>query len=197
MRLKTSPLALSLCPIDCLFLEMPSNEPLRCRCAIYRPWCSPYSYFVRVDKNAPPDSHSFPGVLMARSRDGPADAGRAEETAKSAPSSSGSLEKARPRDGSSRKGRPPPRAEDGITSHDILLASRWQPLQRDGYKCVACCRMFPTLRSLKTHIKCGLKEGFSCKVYYQKLKAFWEKEHACQFSKCPGGGGSHSARKLK
>ncbi|XP_060089469.1 spermatogenesis-associated protein 46 [Heteronotia binoei] len=182
---------------DCLLMEMQSDDPLRRNCAIYRPWYSPYSYFVCMDKSAPVDSFSLPGILGVSGGDIPVEAGQAEEASNSASSSSGSLEKARPQESSSRKGRPTPEAKDSITSQDILLASRWHPLQQNGYKCMACCRMFPTLHSLKTHIKCGLKEGFSCKVYYQKLKALWEKEHKCQVNKCPAGGGCHSPRKLK
>ncbi|NXG32383.1 SPT46 protein, partial [Dromaius novaehollandiae] len=64
----------------------------------------------------------------------------------------------------------------GITVWDLLEASRWQLAPRDGYKCVACCRVFPTLCSLKTHVRHGAREGFSCKVYYRRLKALWERE---------------------
>ncbi|XP_044904925.1 spermatogenesis-associated protein 46 isoform X4 [Felis catus] len=67
---------------------------------------------------------------------------------------------------------------DGITSQDILKAARWHPAQQSGYKCAACCRMYPTLHSLKSHIKGGFREGFSCKVYYRKLKTLWGKEKA-------------------
>ncbi|KAL8177423.1 UNVERIFIED_CONTAM: hypothetical protein K2H54_004512 [Gekko kuhli] len=181
--------------IHCLLVDLQSDDPPRRNCAIYRPWYSPYSYFVCMDKSPLGDPGSLPSSLRVSSRDLPVDAGLVEGASNSASSSSGSLEKARPQESGSRKGRPTP--EGGITSQDILLASRWQPLQQNGYKCMACCRMFPTLHSLKTHIKCGLKEGFSCKVYYQRLKALWEKEHKCQFSKCPAAGSSHSSRKLK
>ncbi|XP_048353754.1 spermatogenesis-associated protein 46-like [Sphaerodactylus townsendi] len=180
---------------DCLLSEIQSDEPLRRNCAIYRPWYSPYSYFVHMDKNSPMDSCSSLGTVSRR--DIPEDTGQAEQAAESISSSSGSLKHAHPRENGSRKGRLAPGTKESITSQDILLASRWQPLPQNGYKCMACCRMFPTLHLLKTHIKCGLKEGFSCKVYYQKLKALWEKEHECQFSKCPVGGGSHSSRKRK
>ncbi|XP_077188404.1 spermatogenesis-associated protein 46 [Paroedura picta] len=192
----TSPVNPASLP-DCLLMDLQGDEPLRHNCAIYRPWYSPYSYFVYMDKNAPGDSGALPGSLSIGSSDIPVGAGQAEEASNSVSSSSGSLEKARPRESGSRKGGPTPENKGSITSHDILLASRWQPLQQNGYKCMACCRMFPTLHSLKTHIKCGAKEGFSCKVYYQKLKALWEKEHRCQFTKCSVGSGSQSSKKLK
>ncbi|XP_054549496.1 spermatogenesis-associated protein 46 isoform X5 [Talpa occidentalis] len=69
-----------------------------------------------------------------------------------------------------------PDSVDYITSQDILEACRWHPAQQSGFKCVACCRMYPTLHSLKSHIRGGFKEGFSCKVYYRKLKSLWGKE---------------------
>ncbi|NXU27314.1 SPT46 protein, partial [Thalassarche chlororhynchos] len=63
-----------------------------------------------------------------------------------------------------------------ITVRDILAASQWQPVPQRGYQCVSCCRVFPTLWSIKTHIQHSSQEGYSCKVYYRRLKALWEKE---------------------
>ncbi|XP_053106646.1 spermatogenesis-associated protein 46 [Hemicordylus capensis] len=192
------------CPIhtaslpDCLLTEMQSNEPLRRNCTIYRPWYSPYSYFVCMDKDSQVNSCSLPDTLRGNGREGPSDARQAEEIPDSISSSSGSLEKGYPQYSSSsgRKTRIASEAKDCITSQDILLASKWQPLQQNGYKCMACCRMFPTLHSLKTHIKCGSKEGFSCKVYYHKIKALCEKEHKCRSSSRPAGSGSSSSSKM-
>ncbi|XP_054836300.1 spermatogenesis-associated protein 46 [Eublepharis macularius] len=182
---------------NCLLTELQSRQPQQRNCAIYRPWYSPYSYFVCMDKDSQVDSCSFPGALTASSREAPAVTDQAEEIPDSISSSSGSRQKARPRENGGRKGRTAPKAKDRITSQDILLASKWQPLQQNGFKCMACCRMFPSLHSLKTHIKCGLKEGYSCKVYYQKLKALWEKERKCQLGNGLAGGGSHSTKKSK
>ncbi|KAJ6655434.1 hypothetical protein lerEdw1_005134 [Lerista edwardsae] len=179
---------------DCLLTELQSNEPLRRNCTIYRPWYSPYSYFVCVDKESPVDSSSFPDMLRGNSREIPVDSH--QETLDSLSSSSDSLECAHPQDNSSRKARSAAEAKDCITSHDILLACKGQPRQQNGYKCMACCRMFPTLHSLKTHIKCGSKEGFSCKVYYHKLKALWEKEHKCRPSNRSADSGNSSSNKM-
>uniref|UniRef100_A0A5F8HIM2 Spermatosis associated 46 n=1 Tax=Monodelphis domestica TaxID=13616 RepID=A0A5F8HIM2_MONDO len=120
---------------DCALGDTPSTEQLRRNCTIYRPWFSPYSYFVCTDKESHLETYSFP-----------------------------------------EKPRPGLDSKDYITSQDILTASKWHPAQQNGYKCVACCRMYPTLHSLKSHIKGGFKEGFSCKVYYRKLKTLWGKE---------------------
>ncbi|NWY52816.1 SPT46 protein, partial [Chionis minor] len=64
-----------------------------------------------------------------------------------------------------------------ITIRDILAASQWHPVPQCGYKCMSCCRVFPVLWSLKIHIQHSSQEGYSCKVYYRRLKALWEKEH--------------------
>ncbi|XP_072504913.1 spermatogenesis-associated protein 46 isoform X2 [Notamacropus eugenii] len=129
---------------DCALGDTPSTEQLRRNCTIYRPWFSPYSYFVCTDKESHLETYSFP-------------------------------ENACPRE-TTKKPRPDLDSKDYITSQDILTASKWHSAQQNGYKCVACCRMYPTLHSLKSHIKGGFKEGFSCKVYYRKLKTLWGKE---------------------
>ncbi|NXC67706.1 SPT46 protein, partial [Anhinga anhinga] len=63
-----------------------------------------------------------------------------------------------------------------ITVQDILTASQRHPVLQCGYQCMSCCRVFPTLWSVKTHIHHSSQEGYSCKVYYRRLKALWEKE---------------------
>ncbi|NXJ47339.1 SPT46 protein, partial [Spizaetus tyrannus] len=77
------------------------------------------------------------------------------------------------------------RSRASITFRDILAASRWQPAPQHGYQCVSCCRVFPTLWSVKAHIQHSSQEGYSCKVYYRRLKALWEKEHKEQEAAAP------------
>ncbi|NXI69163.1 SPT46 protein, partial [Anseranas semipalmata] len=72
-----------------------------------------------------------------------------------------------------------------ITIRDIIAASQGRPLLQHGYKCMSCCRIFPTLWSVKTHIQHSSQEGYSCKVYYHKLKVLLEKEHKAQEAKGP------------
>ncbi|XP_038188126.1 protein FAM170A [Arvicola amphibius] len=36
----------------------------------------------------------------------------------------------------------------------------------NGYKCMACCRVYTTLDCLQQHVQNGLKEGFSCHVFH-------------------------------
>ncbi|NWV01880.1 SPT46 protein, partial [Upupa epops] len=59
---------------------------------------------------------------------------------------------------------------------DILPGSLWQMVLQCGYMCVSHCLLFPALLSMKTHIWNSTQEGYSCKVYYRRLKALWEKE---------------------
>ncbi|XP_058528480.1 protein FAM170A-like [Ochotona princeps] len=35
-----------------------------------------------------------------------------------------------------------------------------------GFKCMACCRVFPSLDILEEHIKNEVKEGFSCRIFH-------------------------------
>nr|XP_010952070.1 PREDICTED: uncharacterized protein C1orf111 homolog [Camelus bactrianus] len=157
---------------DCMLGDPLNGEQLRQNCIIYRPWFSPYSYFVCKDKKSHLEAYSFPEVQRD---EGKGDNCLPEDVAESICSSSSSPENTCSQE-ATEKFRHGLDSTDSITSQDILAASRWYPAQQTGYKCVACCRMYPTLHSLKSHIKGGFKEGFSCKVYYRKLKALWGKE---------------------
>ncbi|KAM6217690.1 spermatogenesis-associated protein 46 [Rhynchocyon petersi] len=161
---------------DCTTGDTQSGEKLRRNCTIYRPWFSPYSYFVCTDTESQPEACRFPEVHWDKSM---GDSFLLEDIAESVCSSSSSPENTCSQE-TARKSRHSLDSTDYITSQDILTASKWYPAQQNGYKCVACCRMYPTLHSLKSHIKGGLKEGFSCKVYYRKLKALWGKEQKAQ-----------------
>ncbi|XP_006029973.1 protein FAM170A-like [Alligator sinensis] len=52
-----------------------------------------------------------------------------------------------------------------VTPQDFL------PTQ-EGLQCLACCRIFPSLEALTHHVKHGLREGFSCRVFYRVMAAF-------------------------
>ncbi|XP_044904924.1 spermatogenesis-associated protein 46 isoform X3 [Felis catus] len=132
------------------------------------------SYFVCTDQESHLEAYSFPEVPRDKGR---GDGCLPEDPAESICSSSSSQEDACPREAAKKFGHGLA-STDGITSQDILKAARWHPAQQSGYKCAACCRMYPTLHSLKSHIKGGFREGFSCKVYYRKLKTLWGKEKA-------------------
>lgn len=161
----------ALSSADCVFGDAQNGEQPRRTCTVYRPWFSPYSYFVCADVEGRLEARGFPEALCDEGR---GDGGLPEDAADSVCSSS-SPEDTCPREATQR-----PRhgldAADCITSQDILMASRWHPAQQSGYKCAACCRMYPSLRSLQSHIRGGFKEGFSCRVYYRRLKALWGQE---------------------
>ncbi|KAF5920250.1 hypothetical protein HPG69_010654 [Diceros bicornis minor] len=159
---------------DCILGDSQNGEQLRRNCTIYRPWFSPYSYFVCRDKENHLEAHSFPEVQRD---EGSGDTCLPEDMAESICSSSSSPENTCLQE-AAKKSRHGLDSVDYITSRDILMASKWHSGQQNGYKCASCCRMYPTLHSLKSHIKGGFKEGFSCKVYYHKLKTLWCKEKA-------------------
>ncbi|NXS60921.1 SPT46 protein, partial [Brachypteracias leptosomus] len=67
-----------------------------------------------------------------------------------------------------------------IMGQDILTASQQQLVPQGSYKCVSCYCIFPMLSSVKTHIQNSSQKGYSCKVYYRRLKALWEKQQKVQ-----------------
>ncbi|NWH74314.1 SPT46 protein, partial [Piaya cayana] len=73
-----------------------------------------------------------------------------------------------------------------ITVHYILAAPLWQPVPQHGYWCVSYCHLFPMLWLIKTHIQHCFQEGYSCKVYYCRLKALWEKDEKKHEATAPG-----------
>ncbi|XP_046315315.2 protein FAM170A-like [Marmota monax] len=45
----------------------------------------------------------------------------------------------------------------------------WLVAHDSGYRCMACCRVFPSLEILQDHVKNGIKEGFSCHSFHVAL----------------------------
>ncbi|XP_037681412.1 spermatogenesis-associated protein 46 [Choloepus didactylus] len=175
------------CLPDCTLGDTQTGQQLRRNCTIYRPWFSPYSYFVCTDKESHLEAYSFPEVKRGEGRGDSCLPEDMAESICSSSASSSSPENTCPQE-ATKKPRHGLDSMDSITSQDILAASRWHPAQQNGYKCAACCRMYPTLHSLKSHIKGGFKEGFSCKVYYRKLKTLWGKEKAWLGDRLVSGG---------
>lgn len=48
----------------------------------------------------------------------------------------------------------------------IAKPPEWLLAPESGFKCMACCRVFPTLEALKHHVQNGVSEGFSCRVFH-------------------------------
>lgn len=42
----------------------------------------------------------------------------------------------------------------------------WLVTMEAGFRCMACCRVFPTLEILRQHVRYGVQEGFSCHVFH-------------------------------
>ncbi|XP_024427153.2 protein FAM170A isoform X2 [Desmodus rotundus] len=42
----------------------------------------------------------------------------------------------------------------------------WLVTMETGFRCMACCRVFPTLETLQEHVQIGIREGFSCHVFH-------------------------------
>ncbi|NIG58413.1 hypothetical protein BU61_1207 [Pontoporia blainvillei] len=45
----------------------------------------------------------------------------------------------------------------------------WMVTMEMGFKCMACCRVFPTLEILQQHVQYGVQEGFSCHVFHRAM----------------------------
>ncbi|XP_069089450.1 spermatogenesis-associated protein 46-like [Pleurodeles waltl] len=155
---------------DSKFLDL-----ARANCTVYRPWFSPYSYFVCLETDSMLESCCLIETPVDEARETAGDVPRhcganSNCSAPSSPCSTCLL-------GSKRKSTSTLSPKDTITSQDIIMAARWLPSQQNGHKCMACCRMFPTLHSLQNHIKNGVQDGFSCKAFYRKLKTFWQRDN--------------------
>lgn len=46
----------------------------------------------------------------------------------------------------------------------------WLVTAERGLRCVACCRVFPALAALREHVERGAQEGFSCRVFFEKMR---------------------------
>ncbi|XP_050756931.1 spermatogenesis-associated protein 46 [Gymnogyps californianus] len=167
----------ALCPWGSTSLPAPPGSELPAHtCTIYRPWFSPYSYFMCTKVAA----QQHPGRLSSSLATGTQECEEPDDLSEIVCSSSGSSDEPQPPE----KGRLAS-SRASITVRDILTASQWQPVPQRGYQCMSCCRIFPTLWSVKTHIQHSSQEGYSCKVYYRKLKALWEKEQKEQEAAAP------------
>ncbi|XP_037352285.1 protein FAM170B [Talpa occidentalis] len=45
----------------------------------------------------------------------------------------------------------------------------WLVTTNYGLRCVACCRVFPTLEALLEHAQYGIQEGFSCQIFFEEM----------------------------
>ncbi|XP_040827363.1 protein FAM170A-like [Ochotona curzoniae] len=47
-----------------------------------------------------------------------------------------------------------------------IKTPEWLLWPEHGFQCMACCRVFPSLDILEEHVKNGIKEGFSCRIFH-------------------------------
>jgi hypothetical protein len=52
----------------------------------------------------------------------------------------------------------------------------WLVALDHGYRCMACCRVFPNLETLQYHVERGIKEGFSCHAFHEALACLKDKK---------------------
>uniref|UniRef100_A0A2K6LVU7 Family with sequence similarity 170 member B n=1 Tax=Rhinopithecus bieti TaxID=61621 RepID=A0A2K6LVU7_RHIBE len=45
----------------------------------------------------------------------------------------------------------------------------WLVTTNYGLRCVACCRVFPSLDALLEHAQHGIREGFSCQIFFEEM----------------------------
>ncbi|KAM5298236.1 LOW QUALITY PROTEIN: protein FAM170A [Ctenodactylus gundi] len=51
----------------------------------------------------------------------------------------------------------------------------WLETTETGFKCMACCRVFATMDTLREHVQYGIKEGFSCYVFHLSMAQMIDK----------------------
>lgn len=52
----------------------------------------------------------------------------------------------------------------------------WLVALDSGFRCMACCRVFPSLEVLQEHVEYGVREGFSCHVFHNAMAHLKYKE---------------------
>jgi hypothetical protein len=51
----------------------------------------------------------------------------------------------------------------------------WLVALDHGYRCMACCQVFPNLETLRYHVEHGIKEGFSCHAFHDAFACLMDK----------------------
>ncbi|XP_068923166.1 protein FAM170B [Petaurus breviceps papuanus] len=54
-------------------------------------------------------------------------------------------------------------------TQEIRETPDWLITTNNGLRCLACCRIFPNLEGLLHHAQHGIKEGFSCHIFYREM----------------------------
>uniref|UniRef100_A0A8C2LQG9 Family with sequence similarity 170, member B n=1 Tax=Cricetulus griseus TaxID=10029 RepID=A0A8C2LQG9_CRIGR len=64
-----------------------------------------------------------------------------------------------------------PQAEDNVDCclQELRAPPDWLVTTNHGLRCVACCRVFPTLEALLDHAQHGIRDGFSCQIFFEEM----------------------------
>ncbi|KAI6049303.1 protein FAM170B isoform X2 [Marmota monax] len=52
---------------------------------------------------------------------------------------------------------------------DLRTHPDWLVTTNYGLRCLACCRVFPSLEALLEHAQHGIREGFSCQIFFEEM----------------------------
>ncbi|XP_075843465.1 protein FAM170B [Microtus pennsylvanicus] len=64
-----------------------------------------------------------------------------------------------------------PEPEDPVDCclQELRAPPDWLVTTNHGLRCVACCRVFPTLEALLDHAQHGIRDGFSCQIFFEEM----------------------------
>nr|KAF6366480.1 hypothetical protein mPipKuh1_009892 [Pipistrellus kuhlii] len=69
-----------------------------------------------------------------------------------------------------------PAQPPSLSRYPSANTPEWLVAQDSGFRCMACCRVFPSLEVLQEHVECGVREGFSCHAFHNAMARLKHKE---------------------
>ncbi|KAK1335289.1 hypothetical protein QTO34_004874, partial [Cnephaeus nilssonii] len=69
-----------------------------------------------------------------------------------------------------------PAQPPAVGGYPSAKTPEWLVALDSGFRCMACCRVFPSLEVLQEHVECGVREGFSCHVFHRAMAHLKYKE---------------------
>ncbi|KAI5177768.1 hypothetical protein MUG91_G383n7 [Manis pentadactyla] len=60
----------------------------------------------------------------------------------------------------------------------------WLVALDSGFRCLGCCRVFPSLEVLQDHVDNAVREGFSCRVFHRILAWLNDKKEEAKENRC-------------
>ncbi|KAM9586320.1 LOW QUALITY PROTEIN: uncharacterized protein ACIGJ3_001640 [Trichechus inunguis] len=59
--------------------------------------------------------------------------------------------------------------DDNNYERPRAVTPEWLMTREHGFRCMACCRVFPSREAILEHAQHGVREGFSCRVFYEEM----------------------------